>query len=789
MNRTILGVFAVLLITGASRANTYYASSTSGSDANSGSLSSPFRTLDKCVTSLSAGDTCDLRAGTYLTSGATVSNSGTKTSPIVVQGHTNEQVVIRQGSILTWTRSSGNIWSAPYDSYYIATAKQNARTSFYERGLRLWNDATPLPEASFPNLSGGANSFHTYLTAESGTSSTLIKNSKIPAVDLTGARVALSASFHETVHTRPVLSYAGGQVGISSDGWDATEGASFYLEGSKNLIDTAWEWAWDTATNKVWLQTDGTDPNTLPIRVQSSSAAFVLNNVSWWIVHDLTLQGVVPVPSGTITNIQYHHLTVHEAGILRWNEAIWDFKQHAGIVLGDNSRLHHSIIDGCDGRCVDLFGQADTVDNNVFTNGTRMGQYEGTISIEKPYAVVARNDIFNSGHDGIGFMTTTVEKPIIRRNWITGAGQTAADAAGITIGPHAGNASIGGATIDSNLVSGTLGGGAGVFLDQSSAGNDVFHNIFANQGVGVVFKCYISQGNFSSKNNRVGNNTGVNLNAFAYIRQIVTFANSFVDDNILGAGLVSGAYESYPLAYSATTASAYPSLGWTGNLPVGTDALLKDVANRDYSLSVGSPAIDYGSVYLTGQTYQGTAPDAGAIESGTKPWVFGLYDDTVITPCNPALCFEDPSLWTVSWNSGTATKTTSTDRVQGSYALSLTPNGYIPLETPNLTQAVASGFNMLQFSIKLSTVSNPWWYGQVQFFFECPSLGIYNQWVGQVELTGKPLGTWNTLAVTIPSWLGSQLAGKTFSDFKVRMAVNIPSGSGPVLFDYLRLLP
>jgi hypothetical protein len=102
---------------------------------------------------------------------------------------------------------------------------------------------------------------------------------------------------------------------------------------------------------------------------------------------------------------------------------------------------------------------------------------------------------------------------------------------------------------------------------------------------------------------------------------------------------------------------------------------------------------------------------------------------------------------------------------------------------------VATGFGNLQISVKLSTMVNAYYYGSLQFYIEVPSLGLYNQWVGQLNLTGLSLGTWNTLSISIPSSLGSQLAGKTFSDLTVRMAVNIPSGSGPVLFDAMHLLP
>jgi hypothetical protein len=807
MQRIILGAATILSVTGTSSATTYFADAAAGSDAAAGTLSQPFKTLGKCLSSLtSAGDICELRGGTYsaVTTDPGTMPSGGVGNPIMIQGHGNEHVVIRQGSSLVWSKVSGDLWRATFDYNAVVKAQiaQTAASSanYFERGVRLWNDATPLPEASFPNLSGGANSFHSILTAENNSGANVIKNSQIPGTwSLKDARVVVSAREHLAMHSIPITSSSAGQVTFVGDAsWSTGTGTWFYLEGGKDLIDSPWEWATDSVNKAIYLQTDGSDPNQLPIRVQTSSAAFFLKNVSNWAIHDLEFQGVVPVPEGTVSRIQYHHLTIHEAGLLRFNDKLWDYTQVAGLVMGDDSRIHHSVIEGCDGRCVDMNGQRDTVDNNIFRNGGRLGQLEGTIAIIRPNAVVARNDIFNSGYDGIATMTTSADNLLVRRNWITGAGAVGSDAAGIRVSTHA--ATTG--QIDSNLVSGTLQGaapnvsgsigGAGIFLDDASTNNNVLYNIFTDLGTGVVLSGDASYRIYSSLNNKVGNNTGVNIGSFASMRMIGDLTGTLLDDNILSGPLTTSVVTlSYPVTGVQAPLADLQSLHleYRGNLSVGQDPLLTDPTQLDFRLQAGSPAIDLGAVYFNNQIFLGTAPDAGAVESGGRPWVFGLFNDPVTFVCNPALCFEDPSLWTPSWNGPDMVRSSSVDRVEGAAAMSVIPNNYVALETPNMDQTVARGFNMIQMSMKFSTMINPWYYGSVQFFLECPSLGIYNQYVGQFELTGLPLGTWNTDVMVIPSSLGSQLAGKTFTDLKVRMAVNIPAGSGPVLFDYLRLLP
>ena len=66
----------------------------SGSDAASGSLSSPYRTAQKLVDSLSPGQTGCLRAGLY-TQNVTISRGGSAGSPVTLSSHPGERATLR----------------------------------------------------------------------------------------------------------------------------------------------------------------------------------------------------------------------------------------------------------------------------------------------------------------------------------------------------------------------------------------------------------------------------------------------------------------------------------------------------------------------------------------------------------------------------------------------------------------------------------------------------------------------------------------------------------------------
>ncbi|MDR3734158.1 MAG: right-handed parallel beta-helix repeat-containing protein [Acidobacteriaceae bacterium] len=66
---------------------------TNGSDSNPGTLTAPFKTIDKGISMLTPGDTLYVRAGVY-TEALVVSSSGTASAPILISAYANELPII-----------------------------------------------------------------------------------------------------------------------------------------------------------------------------------------------------------------------------------------------------------------------------------------------------------------------------------------------------------------------------------------------------------------------------------------------------------------------------------------------------------------------------------------------------------------------------------------------------------------------------------------------------------------------------------------------------------------------
>ena len=89
-------------------ANNYHVSP-GGNDSSPGSITSPYRTIARCLSSLGAGDTCSIHGGTYSET-LVLSKKGTSTNPITITSHNNEKAIIDGEHI----RPTANLSSAEH---------------------------------------------------------------------------------------------------------------------------------------------------------------------------------------------------------------------------------------------------------------------------------------------------------------------------------------------------------------------------------------------------------------------------------------------------------------------------------------------------------------------------------------------------------------------------------------------------------------------------------------------------------------------------------------------------
>lgn len=149
------------------------------------------------------------------------------------------------------------------------------------------------------------------------------------------------------------------------------------------------------------------------------------------------------------------------------------------------------------------------------------------------------------------------------------------------------------------------------------------------------------------------------------------------------------------------------------------------------------------------------------------------------------LGFEVPADWHITSGQNIAL-TSSTTHTQGNLSLAVRAQNYVSIQSAlfSVNTAIAGP---ISYDLFLPPPANPFWAGATQAYVDCHSLSIYNQFLGQTELTGVPTGKFTTISFALPSATKAALSHGC-QDLSFTIVINVPSNStGTYLLDNLQL--
>ncbi len=367
-----------------------------GSDGNPGSLAAPYKTIQKCASSVPSGWTCLIRAGVYRET--VIPNSGIRLEP-----YNNESVTVDGSDPVTgWTPYNGKIYKANVALNPGLLANQ------------VFVNGAMMTMARWPN--GGDDPLRpTWATLVAGTGVQTLVDPNLPNLDWKGANVRLYSGSDPFSHqTATVTSAATGRLEIALDTASTcpaicpVEKGWYYLEGALVALDTAKEWFYDAASKTLYLQAPGgANPNSLNVTVKARNHAFDLRGKS-----NVTVKGVRIFGATVITDQKSSNNTLdglHADYISHFNTLEGDgfaisnsHSAETGIIFdGSGNTLKNSEIAHSAGNGVTLLGQGNTVSNNLIHDVDDMGSYASGIVVYTSHQTITHNTIYNAGRAGI----------------------------------------------------------------------------------------------------------------------------------------------------------------------------------------------------------------------------------------------------------------------------------------------------------------------------------------------------------------------------------------------------
>jgi len=228
-------------------------------------------------------------------------------------------------------------------------------------------------------------------------------------------------------------------------------------------------------------------------------------------------------------------------------------------------------------------------------------------------------------------------------------------------------------------------------------------------------------------------------------------------------------------------------LALTGKVD-GTDSILTMQNTGPWTAGVTSQVLTLsGPVDFTVSTPQGASvPITANISATASPSTPAQQACTTLTPIQRLFGFEERASWS---SSNAVLSYSATPLSQGCGALGVTGQGYMTISSAAFPTAVLAVANAISVDVFVpSSQPNPYWQGTLDAFLSCPSGNVFNQYVGQVALTGLPQNAYSTARFLLPSALVTALR-KDLRDCSWTFALNVNQTMRTWLLDNLRFAP
>lgn len=597
----------ILLFLGFSTQAKNYFVSKSGSDSNTGTFESPFVTLSKASSVLTAGDTCFIMAGTYREI-IQPQNNGAAGKPIVYINYQNDSVLISATEKL-----SG------WELYKNAIYKTSYKMTLGRRNMVFCNN-NPMDWARWPNNSDD-NKYTVEGAEVTGGSGSTIESPKIDATNWTGGYVWYLGAHSGTSWTRKITASQNGKITFEAVNinkwpfsshnptvWRSNEGnhrGQFFVFGKLEALDHENEWYYDEGSETVYFQAPGNaNPTTLNIEVTAREHTAILSKKYIHIVGIHFFGGKTEI-TGTNCEIRdcYFKNCLQILDELDNTDA--QVADAPVLVRAQNTLIHNNIIDGSSLNGVYIQGWNGvsyvTLSNNQIKNCNTVGIHASPIRSSASNVKMLSNTIHTTGRDGIYCGGTNCEiawndvYDVMRINNDGGLFYTV------------GNANDKNNIIHHNWFHDSWGPDyadgrcAGIYLDNNSKGYLVHHNVVWNITWTAV------QINWDNWNIDIFNNSFYNVSsAMGRWENGYTIKDLVIKNNYASEGEWIGT--------NVSSTSNY----------INKISPFTSVDNQDFTPRKGSYLIDKGEIINTiTDDYTGTLPDIGAYESGKTPWIPG----------------------------------------------------------------------------------------------------------------------------------------------------------------------
>ncbi len=281
-------------------AKNYYVSSSAGSDAADGSVSSPWKSIAKInsiMATLTIGDSVLFKCGDTFTDSLNITKSGSSVRPIVFAsyGVGAKPVINTAVTLSSWTATAANplIWVADYTGTLPAIRYLTLNGKIQQVGR-------------YPDVTAANDGF---LYNDQAWNSNKFRDASLNSAtrDWTGAECVVYAKPY-SINVIKIKQHLKDTITlISNTAYGISGGYGYFIQNHLATLTRQGEWYFDPATRKIYLYSP---VNPSAYKVQASGARTCVNfssSISGIVIRDLSFEHAnayaISIPSGNYISI------------------------------------------------------------------------------------------------------------------------------------------------------------------------------------------------------------------------------------------------------------------------------------------------------------------------------------------------------------------------------------------------------------------------------------------------------------------------------------------------------
>lgn len=444
----------------AANATNYYVSN-SGNDSNDGlTPATAWQTLSKVnASSFNAGDSILLKRGDSWNERLTLTSSGSAGNPIVIGAYGNGNKPIITGFQTVTLTNNGNIWSG------VTNAVDSLNTVLVNGTIQA--------KGRYPNASATNGG---YLTAQSGTQTSLTSSSLTGTPDYTGKECVIRTAVY-VLDVAKVSSQSTSTLNfdrnLTYNNFVASGGNGFFFQNDTTFLDVQGEWCYYPSTKKVYVYST-TSP---VVQVSTIDTLVYLNHNSYITFDNLSIIGanIAAFQLDSLSNVTVQNCSINYSGTTALSA------QKCSYLSALNDSIQNSLSNGIYWRRFDPYTPMQdtcnyaTISGNYIKNTGALagmglnsnGRYNGIYVVgHKP--TITNNVLDSTGFNGIFFNGDT---SLIKNNYVTNFNFVKNDGAGIVtvVGGYIPAEYNDGSLVQGNIVVNGIGALAGTNVEHPSA--------------------------------------------------------------------------------------------------------------------------------------------------------------------------------------------------------------------------------------------------------------------------------------------------------------------------------